>query len=91
MVNPGKNPKRGELENAIRSEAEKNPEFLEALKKNPHEALREKFKLEIPQHIKIHCHVEEPNTWHIVISGTSTPSQMSGEDLKDVAGGDCWV
>lgn len=92
MVN-GRNQdgKRSELEKAIRAEAERNPEFLEDLKKNPHEALRKKFQLEIPQHIKIQCHVEEPNSWHIVVSGVSTPSQMSEKDMKDVAGGDCWV
>lgn len=85
------NEKRSEIEKKILVEASRNRAFLKQLKDNPHKALHEKFGLEIPAHIKIVVHVEEPNSWHLVVSGVSMPSRLSEGEMENLAAGDCWV
>jgi hypothetical protein len=87
-----KSEKRHEFEQNINMEVVKNRDFLKKLQANPHKALEEKFGVEIPLHIKIHVHVEEPNSWHLVIKGAVHSSdRLSDSELKSLAaGGDCW-
>lgn len=83
--------KRSELEYRINMEIVKDRNFLKKLKENPHKVLKEKFGVEIPAHIKILPHLEEPNSWHFVIRNVSVhPQELSSEDLEKIAGGDCW-
>lgn len=83
--------KRSEIEKKILVEASRDRTFLKKLQENPHKALHEKFGFEIPSHIKIVVHVEEPNSWHLVVSGVSIPSKLSDNTLENLAAGDCWV
>ncbi len=45
-------------------EVAKDRNFLKKLQENPHKALKETIGIEIPSHIKIYAHTEEPNSWH---------------------------
>lgn len=83
---------RDDIEKKINLEVMKDRNFLKKLQADPHQALQEQFGIDIPHHIKLCAHIEEPNSWHFVVRTSAVSSQpLSNSELTNLSAGDCWI
>lgn len=81
-------PSRGEVDQAIREQLSRDPQFRQRLLRDPKGTLSSVFGIDVPDDMDVHVHEETPSDIHITIPGSP---ELSEHELEMVAGGVCWT
>lgn len=75
-----------EVKQALLEAARDNAEFREQLLNNPRETVQQALEVDLPDDVDVEIHEETADTFHLVLP-PETSSELSAEELENVAGG----
>jgi hypothetical protein len=78
---------RGEIQDILAEFAAKNPQYRQALRKNPKKLLAAQMNQDLPANLKVKVVEDTADTVHLVLPLAAKGDELSDADLEAVAGG----
>jgi hypothetical protein len=79
---------RGEMQDVLNKFAASNPQYRDALMRNPRGVVEKQFNMTLPDNVTVKAVTEDAGTLYVIVPhAVATGAELDDSDLEKVAGG----